>query len=122
MNVLLEDIQSKFEIVLEAVNSSRDYLDRKFEARFVAIEERLSNLEFAVRQNSKDILALREDVNHLRKDVDLLRTDVDLLRKDFDHLRKDFDHLRKDFDQRQELQRIAALERRVDALEKQRSA
>ncbi len=108
MNVLLEDIQSKFEIVLEAVNSSRDYLDRKFEARFVAIEERLSNLEFAVRQNSKDILALREDVNHLRKDVDLLR--------------KDFDHLRKDFDQRQELQRIAALERRVDALEKQRSA
>ncbi len=91
-NVLLEDVQSKFEIVLEAVNSSRDYLDRKFEARFVAIEERLSNLEFAVRQNSKDILALRDDLNQLRKD----------------------------FDQRQELQRIAVLERRVDMLERKR--
>jgi predicted nucleic acid-binding Zn-ribbon protein len=89
-NVLLEDVQSKFEIVLEAVISSRDYLDRKFEARFVAIEERLSNLEFAVKQNSKDILALREDLNQLRRD----------------------------FEHRQELQRIAALERRVEALER----
>lgn len=93
-NVLLEDIQSKFEIVLEAVIASRDYLDGKFEGRFAAIEERLSNLEFAVRQNSKDILALRDDLNQLRKD----------------------------FDQRQELQRIASLERRVEALEKRNGA
>lgn len=93
-NVLLEDIQSKLQVVLEAVHGSRQQLETKFEARFVAIEERLSNLEFAVRQSSLDILALREDLNQLRRD----------------------------FQQRQELQRITALEQRVDALEKRNRA
>ena len=92
MNVLLEDIKAQNRVTLEAVLSSKEELERKFGERFERIEERLDRVEDAIRHHSKEIAELREELHQLRND----------------------------FAQREELARLDALERRVDALEKRR--
>ena len=89
-NVLLEQLRSQMDGVLEAVTGSRAHLEAKMETLEKGLSERIRMLEEVVRQNSKDIRDLRDEVARLRYD----------------------------FDHRAELGRVAALEGRVAALEK----
>ena len=103
-NVLLEQLKSQMDGVLEAVMGSRTYLDTKIDAVEKRLSERISVLEEVVRQNSEDIRKNSEDIRKNSADIRELREEVARLRYDFDH--------------RTELGRVAALEGRVTALEK----
>jgi hypothetical protein len=87
--VVLEDIRSRMDLVVEAVTSTRADLKADLHALDVRLSERISVLEEAVRENSRDLRAVREEVARLRYD----------------------------FDHRQELGRVTALEARVSAIE-----
>lgn len=89
-NILLEEIKAQNRATYEAVMNVKEELERKFDARFDRIEARLDVLESAVKALFAEVAALRAEVNQLRHD----------------------------FDHREELGRLEALERRVEALEK----
>src|SRR5262249_14354258 len=71
--VILEDIQSKFGIVIEAVQGVRDTLERKIDERGEKTDARLQVLELAVRDNSTDIRALVEEVHQNSTDIGKLQ-------------------------------------------------
>jgi len=87
--VLLEQLGSRMELVLEAVTGSEKRLDAKIDALEARLSERIVVLEQVVRRSSEDIRAVREEVARLRYD----------------------------FDHREERGRMDALEARVAALE-----
>jgi len=110
-NVLLEQLKSQMDGVLEAVMGSRTYLDTKIDAVEKRLSERISVLEEVVRQNSEDIRKNSEDIRKNSEDIRKNSADIRELREEVARLRYDFDH-------RTELGRVAALEGRVTALEK----
>lgn len=94
--VLLEQLGTQMNMVLEAVNGSAQQLHAKIDSAVAQLSDRISVLEEVVRQNSRDILKNSADIRTLRDEVAALR---------------------HDFDHRQELGRVVALEARVSAIE-----
>jgi hypothetical protein len=94
--VLLEQLGSQVNMVLEAVTGFERRLDAKIDATEARLSDRISVLEEVVRQNSRDILKNSADIRALRDEVA---------------------GLRHDFEHRQELGRIDVLESRVSAIE-----
>lgn len=103
-NVLLEQMRSEQRAMFGAMNAWGERLERKFDARFEQVDQRLGNLEAAVLQNSRDIKQNTEDIRRLASELADLREEVR--------------RLRNDFDTREEKARIAALEARVTELER----
>jgi len=110
-NVLLEQLRSQMDGVLEAVTASRAHLEAAMENLRKDLSERIRVLEEVVRQNSDDI---RQNSDDIRKNSDDIRKNSEDIRD----LRDEIARLRYDFDHRAELGRVAALESRVTALEK----
>jgi hypothetical protein len=94
--VVLEDIRSRMEMVVEAVTVTRTELKADLHALDSRLSERISILEDAVRENSRDIRKNSEDICTLREQVA---------------------GLRHDFDHREEIGRLTGLEARVAAIE-----
>jgi hypothetical protein len=94
--VVLEDIRSRMEMVVEAVTVTRTVLKADLHALDSRLSERISTLEDAVRENSRDIRKNSEDICTLREQVA---------------------GLRHDFDRREEIGRLTGLEARVTAIE-----
>lgn len=88
-SVVLEQIHSQMNVVVEAVTGMEERFMRELAAAEARLSERISVLEQVVRQNSDDIRDLREELARLRHD----------------------------FDHRSELDRLESLEDRVAALE-----
>ena len=101
--VLLEQLGSQMNVVLEAVTGFERRLDAKIDASEARLSDRISVLEEVVRQNSRDIQKNSEDIRRHSAEIRSLRDEVAGLRHDFDH--------------RQELGRVDALEVRVSAIE-----
>jgi hypothetical protein len=108
--VLLEQLGSQMNMVLEAVSGAEQRLDAKIDSAVAQLSDRISVLEEVVRKHSGDIRALGDEVAGLRNEVAGLRDEVAGLRGEVTGLRHDFDH-------RQELGRVGALEARVSAIE-----
>ncbi len=102
-NALLEDIRAQQQVMLEAIASMREELERKFGERFDGVDTRLKLLEESVRSNSAEIRKNSEDIRRL----------FGGLAEVSDEVRR----LRADFDRREERSRIEALEARVERLE-----
>jgi hypothetical protein len=94
--VMLEQLGSRMELVLEAVTGSEKRLDAKIDALEARLSERISVLEQVVRRNSEDNRKSSEDIRALREELA---------------------RLRYDFNHREERGRMDALEARVAALE-----
>jgi hypothetical protein len=94
--VLLEQLGSQMNMVLQAVNGAEQRLHAKIDSAVAQLSHRISVLEEVVRKQSGEIRALRDEVAGLRNEVA---------------------GLRHDFDHRQELGRVGALEARVSAIE-----
>lgn len=107
---LLEEVRSQQSAMLEAIASWGERLERTFTAELVRVNERLANLEAAVRQNSEDIRKNSEDIRKNSEDIRRLDAEVATLREEVRRLRTDFDA-------RAEKSEIAALEMRVARLE-----
>lgn len=100
---ILEEVRSQQTAMLEAISAWGERLERKFDVEFSRVNERLDNLEAAVRQNSLDIKKNSDDIRRLNAEVADLRAEVR--------------QLRTDFDGRHEKAQIAVLEARVTRLE-----
>jgi hypothetical protein len=101
--VVLEDIRSRMEMVVEAVTVTRTELKADLHALDSRLSERISILEGAVRENSRDIRKNSEEIRKNSEDICTLREQVAGLRHDFDH--------------REEIGRLTGLEARVTAIE-----
>ena len=101
--VLLEQIASRMDQVLEAVNGTRQHLDEKIDSVDTRLTGRIDLLTEVVRENSRDIRKNSEDIRKNSVDICSLRETVTGLRHDFDH--------------REEVGRVGALEARVSAIE-----
>lgn len=122
--VLLEQLGSQMNMVLEAVTGFEQRLDARIDATEARLSDRISVLEEVVRQNSRDIQKNSEDI---RKNSDDIRKNSDDIQKNSKDIQKNSDDiralrdevagLRHDFDHRQELGRVGALEARVSAIE-----
>jgi predicted RNase H-like nuclease (RuvC/YqgF family) len=108
--VVLEEIRSQMNAVLEAVQGSEQRLERKIDSLDAHLSQRISVLEQVVRQNTEDIRTLRGEMTELRGEVAGLRAEVHELRDEVARLRHDFDH-------REGSGRDAALEARVAVIE-----
>lgn len=117
-NVLLEQIRAEGRATLEAVKSMEQSLRRDFGEQFARVNERLSNLEAAVMQNSRDIQRNSEDIRKNSEDIRKNSEDIQRLDAEVAGLRDEIRRLRHDFDTREERARIADLEARVTKLER----
>jgi chromosome segregation ATPase len=108
LGVLLEDLRSQQQAMLESIQSWGERLTRTMDERFSRVEERLDMLESAVRQNSADIQKNSADIRKNSADIAELQAEV----------RK----LRADFDSREERAKLILLEDRVTKLEKRRAS
>jgi chromosome segregation ATPase len=104
VGVLLEDLRSQQQSMLEAIESWGERLTRTMDERFSQVNARLDMLESVVRKNSEDIRKNSEDIRKNSSDIDALRTEVR--------------RLRSDFDTREERAKLTQLEDRVAKLEK----
>jgi hypothetical protein len=108
--VLLEQLGSQMNVVLEAVTGFEQRLDAKLDASEARLSDRISVLEEVVRQNSRDIQKNSADIQKNSEDIRKQSVDIRSLGDEVAGLRHDFDH-------RQELGRVDALEVRVSAIE-----
>jgi predicted RNase H-like nuclease (RuvC/YqgF family) len=67
---VLERIESQMQAVLEAVTCSSEWLDAKIDAVEERLSRRISTLEQVVRQSSREVRDLRDEVARLRHDFD----------------------------------------------------
>ncbi len=95
-NVLLEDLRSQMQFVLETVTGHYEELTRKITDVETNLSARIAQLEQVVRKNSEDIRKNSEDIAALREEVFKLR---------------------HDFDHREDAKRTEALEARVRRVE-----
>lgn len=103
MTAVLENIEQQNRATIEAVQALEHRLVERFDRRFDALEHRLAAVEFVVRQNSEDIRKNSEDIRKNSEDIVALQREV----------RRLGSILGADRDENA----IAALERRVKALE-----
>ncbi len=69
-NVLLEELRSQMQFVLETVTGHYAELKRTIQEVEISISQRIERLEQVVRKNSEDIIVLRDEVAKLRHDFD----------------------------------------------------
>src|SRR5690242_18406476 len=75
-SVLVEDLQSKIELVLEAVTGSRESLERSMHELEARLSARIDVLERVVRQNSEDIRKNSEDIRKNSADIQKNSEDI----------------------------------------------
>ena len=102
-NVLLEDLRSQMQFVLETVTGHYEELTRTISNVEINLSARIAQLEQVVRKNSEDIRKNSEDIRKNSEDIAALREEVFKLRHDFDH--------------REDVKRTEALEARVRRVE-----
>jgi chromosome segregation ATPase len=115
--VLLEQLGSQMNVVLEAVTGFERRLDAKIDASEARLSDRISVLEEVVRQNSRDIQKNSEAIQKNSADIQKNSEDIRRHSAEIRSLRDEVAGLRHDFDHRQELGRVDALEVRVSAIE-----
>ena len=108
--VLLEDMKSQIQVVLEAVTSSREEVRRDLREVDERLGARINNLGEAVKQNSADIQQNSADIKQNSADIKQNSADIRIVREEVAGLRRDFDR-------RPELERMKALEDRVARVE-----
>ena len=85
-NVLLEDIQMQLRMIADGLISVREAVERRFEERYVGIDERIAILERAVRINGADIFQLKADVKKFKTFVGQVKAGVKQLGIDADRV------------------------------------
>lgn len=85
--ILMEDINSKFNLVLESVQSFREEYKREIQEFRNETNQRFDVLELAVKDNTKQIKELKTDVGILKTDVAGLKTDVAELKQETQSIR-----------------------------------
>jgi chromosome segregation ATPase len=129
--VVLEDIRSRMEMVVEAVTLTRTELKADLRGLDERLSARISTLEEAVRENSRDILKNTDDIRQNSADIrqnsaDIRQNSADIRQNSADigqnsadirTLREQIAGLRHDFDHRGEIGRLTGLEARVAAIE-----
>ena len=63
LNIILERVEEQQQVVIEAVTSNREALERKIEEGNGKLSSRIDVIEIAVRQNSADIRSLAEKLD-----------------------------------------------------------
>ena len=105
--VLIEEMRSQNRATIEAVEASRVVLESKIDSLARETGGRLTVLETAVRQNSRDIKRNSEDINRNSEDI----------RKNSEGLQKNSEDIRMLIESVDPLgpldQRVSTLERRV---------
>jgi len=96
--VLLEDMKSQIQVVLEAVTSSREELRRDLREVDERLGARISNLEAAVKQNSADIKQNSADIKQNSADIKQNSADINQNTADIRSVREEVAGLRRDFD------------------------
>ncbi len=79
--ILLEDIQGKVQVTMEAVTGFRTEFRTEIEKLRVELSRRIDVLELAVRQNSEDIREMREDIREIREDIRQIREEIRSMRE-----------------------------------------
>jgi chromosome segregation ATPase len=126
VEIMLEDLSSQMKIFAESVGANFDSLRREMHELHRSLEVRIEVLESVVRQNSRDIEALRTDVSSLKTDVASLKTEVASLKTDVASLRTelrtevaslraDIENLRAEVATKTELQLLEARVSRIEA-------
>jgi methyl-accepting chemotaxis protein len=126
--VLLEEMRAQNRATIEAVEASRVALEDKIDTVARETGGRLTVLETAVRQNSKDIRRNSKDIRKNSEDIlknsEDIRKNSEDIRKNSEDIRKNSDDIRKNSDDIRVLaervealgpldQRVSTLERRV---------
>jgi hypothetical protein len=119
--VLLEEMRAQNRATIEAVDASRATLEGKIDALARETGGRLTVLEAAVRQNSRDIKRngadIRKNSKDIRKNSADIRTNSEGIRKNSDDIRKNSDDIRVLTERVDTLgpldQRVSAIERRL---------
>ena len=70
LNVILERVEEQQRVVIEAVTSNREALERKIDEGNEELAARIDAVEIAVRQNSQDILENSQDIRSLGDQLD----------------------------------------------------
>ena len=96
LNVILERVEEQQRVVIEAVTSNREALERKIESETGKLGARIDVLEIAVRQNSADIRQNTADIRQNSADIQAIAEKLDT---------------------KADSKRVTALEDRVQALE-----
>jgi len=84
--ILLEDIDSKMQLVIEGMESTKTELNENMKNLEKKMDDRFDVLETVVRQNSKDITVLKQDVSVLKQDVSVLKQDVSTIKHDMNNM------------------------------------
>jgi hypothetical protein len=124
--VLLEEMRAQNRATIEAVDASRATLEGKIDALARETGGRLTVLEAAVRQNSRDIKRngadIRKNSKDIRKNSADIRTNSEGIRKNSDDIRKNSDDIRKNSDDirvlTERVDTLGPLDQRVSAIER----
>ena len=90
--IILEDINQKFDILIEGHNG----LNNKFDQLDNKIDREIEDRQAADMALLKEIVILKTDVGELKDDVDGLKKDVSGLKKDMSEVKQDVRELRTD--------------------------
>lgn len=127
--VILEEMRSQNRTTIEAVQGLRDELKQDIAEFREDTNARFQVLGSAVRQNSADILELKDAVRENTVDIQELKTAVRGNSADIQELRGDVSSLQKEVRQNgadirrlnEKVDNLVGLEVRVSALERQRT-
>lgn len=111
MAILLEDIQSKVQLTMEAVTGFRAEFRAEIEALRAELSRRIDVLELAVRKNSEDICQLRAEVRQNTQDI---RQNT----QDIQELREEIQRMREQLERKTDREALLGLQRRVEVLER----
>jgi methyl-accepting chemotaxis protein len=111
--VLLEEMRAQNRATIEAVEASRVALEGKIDSLAGETGGRLTALEGAVRQNSRDIKTNSKDI---RKNSEDIRTNSEDIRKNSEDIRKSGEDIRVLIER---VDSLGPLDQRVSTLERQ---
>jgi len=123
MAILLEDINAKYDGLIEGHGATDERLDR-IESKLDATVEMVGSLATDVSILKTDVGTLKTDVGSLATDVSILKTDVGTLKTDVGSLTINMEIVKQDIEiikggmrKKIEVEEFSALERRVLVLE-----
>ena len=90
--IILEDINQKFDILIEGHNG----LNNKFDRLDKKIDREIEDRQAADTVLLKEIVFLKKDVNVLKKDMTEVKQDVSVVKQDVSVLKQDVSELKQD--------------------------
>jgi len=99
LKIVLEDVQEKFDIVIESVNMVRENLDRFRDENKQEHEELrrdIVGLQADMGTAKKDIQGLKTDMGTVKGDVQDLKADMVIVKTDVQELKSDVRDLKSD--------------------------